>query len=652
MAEDLYLVTERELQSATVNAAGELEFTRENGQKINAGVVVGPAATNADVASFVNMDGPTKAALNATIGEKVTTTLAPIAGQAVEDAAAGLDLVLKSETSAISTPGKIPVRDATGSFAIPAASETYHPVRKDSFDLELGRINMPTRPLVSGSVDLDLDTVTTAGLYEQSASAKASAALHYPVASAGFLRVTASSNGRVWQEYTTFGFGALGNRTYKRGLYSGTWTAWQELVRADQVPDAASLPTTYAPFGVVSREQREDEIRRGKGGVIGTAGKGVISFREDHKTDQWLSTVWPLLVERNLPASFGVVSGSIGNPSATYEPTASTWADVHAMFKQGAEIWDHSLTHSNPTGSQKLSDVLAGSRALIEAQGFRVMGFQQPGAPATYGAAHTSIDAMQDEAGRLIQATYGLFESSLLGTNRRVLPTNGARGHDHVTIDALALSSIKGLVDEAAARKIGIQLMLHADVVGQPGKITLADLTAALDYIAQARDDGRIEVLTASGLAFADPNVDRRFDWIATPTFDGLSTATRGYGWSEATAGAWTIEDGNLLTIPASKTLVYSTGQLRNLGLDGNVFMLDTEVRAPDTDATVHLRVTELGGAAQVIRDVQVPIAAGSGFTRIRIPAGIPKGIVSGAVWVGRSAGGRVQFKNVHLYST
>ena len=87
MADDLYLVTERELQSATVNEAGELEFTRENGQKIVAGVVLGPAATNADVASFVNTDGPTKAALSATIAQVANATASPpvLTAVAVED---------------------------------------------------------------------------------------------------------------------------------------------------------------------------------------------------------------------------------------------------------------------------------------------------------------------------------------------------------------------------------------------------------------------------------------------------------------------------------------------------------------------------------------------------------------------------------------
>lgn len=82
MAQDVYLVTERELQSATVNAAGELEFTRENGQKINAGKVRGDITPEAIAArdAAVSARDAAVAAKNAAqaVGTTNDTIMAPI----------------------------------------------------------------------------------------------------------------------------------------------------------------------------------------------------------------------------------------------------------------------------------------------------------------------------------------------------------------------------------------------------------------------------------------------------------------------------------------------------------------------------------------------------------------------------------------------
>ena len=61
-----YAMTEDEFLSGRVDPVdGHLKFTRDNGDTVDMGVAVGPGATNSAVASFVNTDGPTKAALGA-----------------------------------------------------------------------------------------------------------------------------------------------------------------------------------------------------------------------------------------------------------------------------------------------------------------------------------------------------------------------------------------------------------------------------------------------------------------------------------------------------------------------------------------------------------------------------------------------------------
>lgn len=407
--------------------------------------------------------------------------------------------------------------------------------------------------------------------------------------------------------------------------------------------------------GVMASPQRVDEIRRGKGGTIGTNGKAVVSFRFDHQTDPFRATVWPLMVARALPGSLGVISRSIENPSAVYEPTTTTWAQLATMMTQGLEIWSHSCTHTNGTS---LADEIVTSKAELEARNIRVMGFQQPGNPATYGVPHTSGDAMSDEAGRLIRANYGLYETSIAGTNRRTLPTYGCWGHDHVTIDTMTYAQAKAVVDHAIAMKTGVQFMLHSSVVGTGGSISLADLTSLLDYVTAQREAGTIEVLTASGLAFADPSHNRRLDLIADGTFEGLSTGVFGYGWSQNSAGSWTIgTDGGhsgsnyLRVLNTGTRAISATGQTVNLGLDGHVFMFDGWVRATEVGgATYRVRIRDTPNNVQILVSDGV-LAQSSSWTHVRVPFLIPKGVSIAAVEIGRAAGGSVDWDDVHAWA-
>ena len=94
--------------------------------------------------------------------------------------------------------------------------------------------------------------------------------------------------------------------------------------------------------------QRVDVIRRGKLGVLGTGGRTPIAIRIDHQLDQFLAKVQPVLTARALPWGIGIVTKSVGNPAALYEPTTTTWAQVKsAVVQPGGELWAHSQTHSN-----------------------------------------------------------------------------------------------------------------------------------------------------------------------------------------------------------------------------------------------------------------------------------------------------------------
>lgn len=86
---------------------------------------------------------------------------------------------------------------------------------------------------VRTKLSVDLDTITTPGVYFQDADVNSTTANHYPIALAGTLFVTRSAYG-VQQEYTTFT-----GRKYQRGRTNNTtWGPWTEFYS-----DAA--PTRY-----------------------------------------------------------------------------------------------------------------------------------------------------------------------------------------------------------------------------------------------------------------------------------------------------------------------------------------------------------------------------------------------------------------------
>ena len=426
-----------------------------------------------------------------------------------------------------------------------------------------------------------------------------------------------------------------------------------------------SADTRYPKIGEPQKTlQLIDEIRRGKGGRIGTGGKGVIAFRFDHQLDPFRATVWPLMLARAIPGSMGIVTRSVGNLNAGYEPTATTWTDIKAMVDRGLELWAHSATHSDPeVFGTTLYEEIVGCKAEIESHGFRVMGWQQPGGPSTYGTHGNAIPFltptdMDNEAGRLIRNTYGLYETYLTGTSRRTIPTDGCLGYDHVTIDTLTYPQIKSVIDHAIVHSIGTELMLHSTTVGKPASITVADLTAVFDYVVQKRNEGKLEILTASGLAFADPGVSRRLDLVPQGDFEDVSTAVKGYNWFENSAGSWTIQtDGghtgnNYLRVTSTGTRSYAAAATTPLGINGHAFMLDAWVRSTDpAGATAIVRVRDSTNNFIVLDKHDIVLTQSTSWTRIRVPFVIPMNCDIIVCEFGRFLGGSVDWDDCHAYA-
>jgi hypothetical protein len=317
----------------------------------------------------------------------------------------------------------------------------------------------------------------------------------------------------------------------------------------------AAVPGRFAAAGHAARV---NEMRLAKGGRIGVQGKGVISIRIDHGLDDFRSTFLPLLRARQIPCAFGVVSDAVDAELASsgdiYEPTTSTWTDVLNMTYQGVEIWDHSRDHRDPAplGSSPftIAEQIDGSRALIEAADIVPMGWQFPGitgavTPGYNSSAMVDVNTLsRTETGQRLLANYALIEADGPGAIR-YLPTEGCYMLSHITIDTMTLAAAQAWVDRAVPG-IGIELMFHADWLGNPGYMSVADFTALLDYIVARRQAGAIEVLTPSGLAFADPTTTWRRNFLVDGSFEGVSKVGTAIGaWTmSATDATVTVQTG------------------------------------------------------------------------------------------------------------
>jgi hypothetical protein len=399
--------------------------------------------------------------------------------------------------------------------------------------------------------------------------------------------------------------------------------------------------------GMVAHAARVNDVKRLKGGKIGVQGKGVIAIREDHGFDRFRDVHAPLQRERSLPSGFGFVTGSIGNPAATYEPSAYTWNDARRVVYKGNEVWDHSRDHGDPKplgGSQfTVSEQIEGSRAILEANELVPVGWQMPGVTGavTPGWSSHQMDTIDKlgntEVGRRIMATYGLIEADRSGA-KRILPTDGCYLLSHVTIDTMTLPAAKAWVDRAVPG-IGIEFMYHPQWLGTAGYMTIADFTAFLDYIVQKRDTGKVEVLTPSGLAFADPTTTYRLNWLKDSSFEGVAkTATTIGAWNIPTdAGISLLTDGgtdgtNYVRFEGTANyLTQAYNDILSANFYGGAFELVAKVRNPHATLTgragMQTYISSPGGYPDFGTDNSMmwTLPPASGWKTVRMPFVVPR---------------------------
>jgi hypothetical protein len=416
---------------------------------------------------------------------------------------------------------------------------------------------------------------------------------------------------------------------------------------------------------VNSHPARHSAVKRSKGGVIGTNGKPVISFRIDHGVDQWLADFWPLFRARGIAASVGVLSRVMGQPADPYEPTVTTWAELRAAATQGFEVWSHSHTHSDPAVvGTTLEQENVTSADIIESHGFRVDGYQMPGVPNVTVPDYSNNwqGDWSSPTGQQLLGRYGLIEAISNSDHLRFLPTDGCYGLNHYTLDGLTFAQAKQMTDDALAIGASVQWMLHPRFISA-GSTTfkIADMVAFLDYVKGLWDAGAVEVLSGTGIAFADPNTSRRLNLLRDSDFASLAPIASGRAWetisSAGTGGTElrTVDGETVLHIPStgaftSVAQTMPSGHLDSLGVRGATFLFEGEVRCLTSNTAARVIMSDPTDTTRLLYTTSHPLTVAGGWTKVRVPFTLHPGTTRPRFALGRHTGtGEIQWRSAKV---
>lgn len=384
--------------------------------------------------------------------------------------------------------------------------------------------------------------------------------------------------------------------------------------------------------GVIGRsiENIGNELKA-KGGVIGTAGKGVVSLRFDDYQNVFKEKIYPMLIARGLPCSMALISRF--NTEQSWG-IGTTWDEISDWNRNGVEIWSHGTDHKDYSrnGYAGLYSEIVTSKAEIEVHNIKVIGWAEPGvAPYTSNLPYNGLNKPSDYnsvPGKLLMDTYALTEAGAYKPER-ILPTHIYHGLNHITASDgdETVATSEGKINSAIKNKTGIEVMCHAGSLGKPGNMTFEEFETLLDYIKAQWDNGSIEVLTPSGLCFADPNSSNRLKLNTDDSFEDLTASSKG-AWSETKD--WSGKDiktsggrtGNNFLRISSDT--YESGvtqkiiNLDQLGISGEQFVFEGWFRSYGVaDTTGVVQINDYDNPAK-LNIIHKEVSKGSSWTRVR----------------------------------
>jgi len=359
-------------------------------------------------------------------------------------------------------------------------------------------------------------------------------------------------------------------------------------------------------------------MKTAKGGRIGTDGRGAIALRFDDQPQIFEQKVMPLLQELGMFGGRAI----LGDMSPYYVQHGASWAKVRASVAAGCEVWCHSMTHGDPTpdGYEGLHREIVASKAIIEGEDIKVMGFMQPGVgqltdQVPYGGL-ASIDQYDGDAGRMILNNYALSDAGLCG-RIRTLPMHIYHGLGHHTMsDGEPLEDTLAIIDYVAARGLGVELLCHPNRIDDEGCLTLAQTRQVFEYIKDLWDRDEICLLTPSGLCFADAGTSQRLNLLSDSYFE---LPLDGASWAK-TGKIAQSETGLVLSDGAG--LVQSIPDLHHRLLNGEPFLLEIIAQSPD-GGSLDVLIRDHNNSERLCREHSFGLRRQE--SRLRLPFGLHK---------------------------
>lgn len=392
----------------------------------------------------------------------------------------------------------------------------------------------------------------------------------------------------------------------------------------------------------------------GHGQVIGVGNRSVIALRFDDWHIAFRDNVLPLLVERGFPAGLASISNLSEQPWAS----GITPSDIRSWNRQGIEIQSHGVDHKDPspqdlTGSGGLADQIINSKITIESWGVSCRGWMQPGASplisgvVPYGTDFTNWDSLDGYAAWLIRDTYPVSESYVWGSISRPLPHRQFHGADHLTIsDGMLYADVMNTLNQRIQRNENIELMIHAGNIGASGNITLVEFTNILDWIASQRDAGKAEVLTPSGLFFAD-RTSIRTQALRYGSFEEGTLGWTNFGGNRSLQTSGGRTGPNFARFGSSETglITQAILTLKARGWQGQTFQFEGYARA--VSGTTTSRVTLAGS------DLNADLTRaniGTEWTPVRHAFTIPPDAATVTLGFGRGGGSGIDWDDLSIH--
>lgn len=488
----------------------------------------------------------------------------------------------------------------------------------------------------------DLNTVVQTGIHIQRWSANTTTARNYPAQGLGegVLRVFpvgvgAQSTTRVRQEWSVTA--PWPGSSWHRVLTDGVWSAWAPLGGDPNGSTKADLTAPGTPGASATRRAtRLSTARKRLLGGHGTAGQGAVALRFDDGHAEFKAKVLPLLRKHGLPAYIAVTDRLLTESGVAYSEV-QTWA-----INSGVEVTSHSRDHVDKTSEADiLSAIHTFGDDLEKSVGQIVVDtWTFPGGGDFGGVNAGTYPSLYADtyAGRLILERYAVPNGGSAGY---LQPLDGTPtvGQSHVTIEAYTLAQVQDMVRKAQARGMGVSLMMHPTRLDTTGYMSTATLDAAMAWLAEERDLGRLAVLTGTGLGFADASSTEGVNMLRNGFFEGASD------WSFE--GNWGIEAGVRAYTASGTTFKQSVVINEFAAARGAPVTLSVDVQAAAGDVA-ELRLYSTGALSATRR-----VTLKAGWQRVVLPATIPTGTALGssldAAIQRVSSAGAVSFRNARL---